>query len=134
MSSDIIFQLQKAIYGLLRADVTLTGLITGIYEYVPQRTAFPYLVLNEITAANWSTKTSNGAACNVSLKAYCRDMQDSVLLQIISLASDDVRSANLTLTGHRITSITFQDMDMKRMSDGITYMATAKFKILSEET
>jgi hypothetical protein len=134
MTSDVIFQLQKAVYGVLAADSTLTGLVTGIYEYVPQGTGYPYLVVNEITAADWSTKTSKGASCNLLLKAYSRDMQDAVLLQIMSRATDLVRAATLTMTGHSVTNITFRDMDVKRMADGITYEATAGFKILTEES
>ncbi len=133
MSSDVIFQLQKAVYGVLSADSTLTAMVTGIYEYVPQGTGFPYLVVNEITAADWSTKTSNGASCSLTLKAYSRDMQDTALLGIISRATDTLRGATIIMTGHTITNLTFQNIEIKRMADGVTYEAAVKFKALTEE-
>jgi len=72
MTSDVIFQLQKSVYTALTGDSTLTAMVTGIYEYVPQGTGFPYLVVNEITAADWSTKTSNGASCRKSAGSRSR--------------------------------------------------------------
>jgi len=134
MTSDVIFQLQKAVYGVLTADSTLTEMVTGIYEYVPQGTGFPYLVVNEITAADWSTKTSSGASCNLTLKAYSRDMQDAVLLGIISRATDVLRGTAITMTGHTLINLTLQNMEVKRLADGVTYEAVVKFKALTEET
>lgn len=38
---------QEAIYGVLSGDATLGALITGVFDHVPEGTAYPYVVIGE---------------------------------------------------------------------------------------
>lgn len=40
-------EIQAAVYALLSADATLDALITGVFDEVPEGTAYPYVVIGE---------------------------------------------------------------------------------------
>jgi hypothetical protein len=39
--------IQQAVYDLLTGDTTLTGLVVGVFDEVPEGTAYPYVTLGE---------------------------------------------------------------------------------------
>lgn len=39
--------IQEAVYDVLSADATLAALITGVFDEVPEGTAYPYVVIGE---------------------------------------------------------------------------------------
>jgi hypothetical protein len=41
--------IQKAMLAALKADEVLQGLVTGAYDYVPERAVYPYIVIGEAT-------------------------------------------------------------------------------------
>lgn len=38
---------QAAVYARLTGDATLTGMISGVYDYVPENAAYPFVVIGE---------------------------------------------------------------------------------------
>ena len=48
MTMDSMWELQKAIYAQLNGDSALGGLVTGIYDYVPEGSNSPYVVIGDM--------------------------------------------------------------------------------------
>lgn len=46
---------QTAVYARLTGDATLTGMISGVYDFVPEDVAYPFVVIGEAleTPDNW---------------------------------------------------------------------------------
>ncbi len=47
MSSLALMEVQKALYSKLDGDGVLMGMVTGVYDVVPQKTALPYVVIGD---------------------------------------------------------------------------------------
>ena len=47
MSSLALMEVQKALYSKLDGDGVLMGMVTGVYDAVPQKTALPYVVIGD---------------------------------------------------------------------------------------
>ena len=55
--SDHSLELQKSIFNALDGDSTLQNLVTDVYDFVPENTAFPYVKVGEETSLDNGTKT-----------------------------------------------------------------------------
>lgn len=64
--------LQAAIYTRLSADAALTALIgsSQVYDFVPEGTAPPYVLIGDDTAIDWGTKTANGWETTVTIHVW----------------------------------------------------------------
>lgn len=47
MSSLALMEVQKALYSKLDGDGVLMGMVSGVYDVVPQKTALPYVVIGD---------------------------------------------------------------------------------------
>ena len=58
--SDHSLALQKTVFDALDGDSTLQSLVTDVFDFVPENTAFPYVKIGEETAVDNGTKTLQG--------------------------------------------------------------------------
>ena len=58
--SDHSLALQKTIFDTLDGDSTLQSLVTDVFDFVPESTAFPYVKVGEETSVDNGTKTLQG--------------------------------------------------------------------------
>jgi len=58
MSFNVSRELQKFIYGELSGDVTLMGMVTGIFDFVPQSQAYPFVHIGDTSLSKTTTKGS----------------------------------------------------------------------------
>lgn len=59
--------LQAALYARLTAQLAVP-----VYDFVPQGSAFPYVVLGEDTAIPWDTKTADGQEFTCTLHVWAK--------------------------------------------------------------
>lgn len=70
--SDTYLSLMKGIIAALKADATVSGLVsTRVYSDVPQDETFPYIVV-EIDSEDYSSKTFSGMGHEVRTHIYSR--------------------------------------------------------------
>ncbi|WP_053997881.1 DUF3168 domain-containing protein [Ahrensia marina] len=64
--------LQKALFDLLSQDPALTGLLGDerVHDAVPKNRKFPFLVIGDLTANDWSTSDYLGQAFIVTLRVW----------------------------------------------------------------
>jgi hypothetical protein len=122
-------QIQKAVYTVLK-----NALSEPVYDHVPQKTAYPYVVVGDDTVVPWDTDDSLGTEATVTVHAWSQyrgRAEVKELLQKIYLAlhRQDVAVEN----AHTIESIAeFQQTIVE--SDGLTRHGIIRFRITVDET
>ena len=65
-------EIQLALYTALTGDATLMALITAVYDDVPMKTAYPYVVIGDCTWLYWDTDTTTGGEATCTLHTWSR--------------------------------------------------------------
>ena len=70
--SDHSLGLQKTIFDALDGDSTLQSLVTDVFDFVPENTAFPYVKIGEETSVDNGTKTLQGNEHTLVIHTFSR--------------------------------------------------------------
>ena len=131
MSSDASWPLQKAVYDRLVTDPVLSGLITGVYDHVPQSARYPYISLGGSNVTDWSTKTFKGQDHRFELHIWSSKpghKEIKLLQEAVKNALDDVE---LVLDGHDLVLLRFEFGQLLFEQSGPLYHAVNRFRALT---
>ena len=128
------WDLQKAAYAALAADAPLAGLIgaDAIYDHVPQRAAFPYVVIDQTRINDWSTGTERGSEHLLTLHVWSRYEGKRETYAIADAIRAVFEDTDLPLDDNRLINLTHQYSDLKRDPDGETYHGVLRFRAVTE--
>jgi hypothetical protein len=126
------FELQKSIYQTLSGDAALSAMITGVYDRVPQNTAFPYITIGETTGRDWSSRTTTGMNLVVTLHVFSRAGGRQEALQIMERIHALLHEGDLEMTDQVLIMMRFEMSDVLLEQDGFTYQGVIRFQALTE--
>ena len=133
MTANCNFELQKALYVLLTGDGELMGQISGVFNHVPQDTAFPYVIIEKMVSQDHSTMTSTAEEIAVTLSVFSRTRGSKEALTIMARVKALLHQASLSLTGCALIYLRFDSSDIAQVEEGLTWQATITFNALIEE-
>ena len=120
--------LQEAIYQALTNDATLAAQITGVFDRVPQGTAFPYVTIGEFAGSDLSTKTTSGMRYELTTRVWSRQGGRAEAASIMERIHTLLHNAPLTVTGQTLVSMRFWGSAIILQNDGWTYQGIMKFR------
>ena len=127
--------LQSAVFAALTADATLQSLIdTRLYDAVPLNPTFPYVVLGDGKETNADTATDEGSEHEFTVTVWSQGGGHQESKSIADAVRFRLNNATLSLDGHALVDLRFQDCEYARESDGQTYSATLSFRAVTEPT
>jgi hypothetical protein len=127
--------LQRAVFAGLTADATLQSLIdTRLYDAVPLNPTFPYVVLGDGKETNADTATEEGSEHQFNVTVWSQGGGHQESKSIANAVRFRLNNATLSLDGHALVDLRFQDCEYARESDGQTYSATLSFRAVTEPT
>jgi hypothetical protein len=128
------WDLQKAVYTALAADGPLLALLGGahIHDAVPQRPAFPYVVIGEAQIRDWSTGTETGSEHMLMLHVWSRYGGKREAHEIADTVRAVLDGALLGLEGNRLVNLRHQYSELKRDEDGETQHGVLRFRAVTE--
>ncbi len=129
-----IWELQRAVYQRLAADISLQGEIGNparIYDDAPPGATFPYLILGETRATDWKG-VDGGFVHDLKLYAFSRYAGRREIKRIMGAVYDALHEATLTLSDHKLINIRFIFGDVIRRQDGETYQGVARFRAVTQ--
>jgi hypothetical protein len=127
--------LQSAVFAALTADATLQSLIdTRLYDAVPLNPTFPYVVLGDGKETNFDTATDEGSEHQFNVTVWSQGGGHQESKSIANAVRFRLNNATLSLDGHALVDLRFQDCEYARESDGQTYSATLSFRAVTEPT
>jgi hypothetical protein len=127
--------LQTALFAALAADAPVQAALGDpprLYDSVPRAPVFPYATLGGATETDWSTKTEAGSEHRFTLTVWSRAPGHKESKDIAATLIDALDSASLTLDGHTLVSLRFEDATHTRETDGITTRATLRYRAVTE--
>ena len=139
MTSDALFAVQTAIVAKLKATDALTALLAkqddrlGVYDFVDSRTAFPYVVVADVTATPFDTKTERGCQQVVQIHTWDRTHRGfKIVKQIMAEIASALDRASLSISGHDLIDIRETFSTVLRDPDGLTEHGVQHFTVTTE--
>lgn len=126
------YALQKALHSLLTSDSELSGLISGVFDFVPAKTAYPYVTLGDMRSVDESTATSTLVRLNLTLHVYSRERGRKEAHEIMQLVYELLHDAQPVTEECRIVSLRYQSSQIELLRDGLTYHGRVVFSCFIE--
>lgn len=133
MTVDCVWELQKAVFQALDNDSSLSALVTGVYNHVPQDTVYPYIKISSVEAVDWSTKTTSGIKSQLFLDVFSQSRGTKQTLDIIVEIKRVLDGVILSMTGCTMVSSKYTKTDVLQMSDGLTWQGRIGFSFLVQK-
>lgn len=133
MSADSRWQVQKAAYAALSGNAPLIAAVSGVFDFVPQASNFPYVVVSDAGARDWSTKTGSGAEVDLEITVASRGRGRKEGLDIMEKVYDLLHGQTLSLTGHSMINCRFVSGRTLVEEDGLTYRGVMRFRVVTEK-
>ena len=125
--SDHSLGLQKTVFDALDGDSTLQSLVTDVFDFVPENTAFPYVKVGEETAVDNGTKTLQGNEHTLVIHTFSRYRGSKEIKEIMSLVYDVLHESSLTISG-AMNNMRFEFSDIIKEPDGLTTHGVQRFR------
>lgn len=130
---NMVLQLQKAVYTRLSGDSTLQGMLSGVFDFVPQEAEYPYATIGNVKAKDWSTISTAGIEAVLELEVFSRERGRKEALTILQRIRTLLHRANLSVTGHTLVDIAFVESEVEQQKDGLTFRGSITFKAHVQE-
>ena len=126
--SDHSVNLQKAIFDKLDQDGTLQGLVTDVYDFVPESTAFPYVKIGVGSSVDNGTKTLQGNEHTLVIHTFSRYRGSKETKEIMSRIYALLHESSLSVTGASLVNLRFEFSDVIKENDGLTTHGLQRFR------
>ena len=133
MSAQILLPLQTALFELLDGDAALGALVNGVFDFVPQSTAYPYVTIGDASSEDWSTASSSGADTRFTIQVFGRGGGRKQVLTIMARLHTLLDGVSLSLSGHHCVRCRHEASRIEQQADGLTYIGQTQFHLLSEQ-
>lgn len=120
--------LQKGIFDALDGDASLSALIEGVYDDVPEGSALPYVVIGEDTAVNIGTKGLDGLEHTVTIHCWSQYRGRKEVKEIMEAVYNVLHDEALSLTGSTLVNIKHEFAQTIVENDGITRHGIMRFR------
>jgi hypothetical protein len=122
--------LQKAVYGALN---TFTS--APVFDHVPQKTIYPYIVIGEDNFNDWSTDDKDGFEATVNIHVWDRPENNSgergkaITKQIQGEIYGILNRSNFPIGNYGNIGMSYEHSDCFMDADGITYHGVQRFRV-----
>lgn len=130
----ITAQLQADLWGLLEGDSTLSALITGVFDEVPENQAFPYVTLGEVNETPRDTFPKKGRVATPLFTIFSQAKGFKEALTIANQIDVLVNRFPFTYAGYSHVSSMFTSLSATRLPDGLTRKVDIRYNVFAEET
>lgn len=132
-------ELRAALIAAIAADAgvqaTAMGAVPRVLNRVPQKTPFPFIVIDTSSARPWDTTTERGAEIDVELRLmgeYEGDLQGEAIFWAINQLLRDW--APQSFANHRLVNFVLAFQDVRSEEDGRRYFGLQRWRAVTEET
>ena len=127
--SDYASALQQTVFNALDQSSTLQNLVTDVYDFVPESTAFPYVKIGEQTMVDNGTKDKKGSDFTIEVHTFSRYRGSVEIKNIMSVVYDILHESSLSVSGASLINMRFEVSDIIKENDGLTTHGVQRFRV-----
>lgn len=130
--SDGRLLLQKAIYSRLTSDAPLMAKLTGVFDFIPDNQAYPFIQIGEVDFSPFDTQTFDGFEGMVTINLWHRSGSRgrAALHDIQNDVYNLLHKWIPSISGYTVVSMRFDFSNIIVDPDAVTYHGVQRFKIL----
>ena len=132
MNADVIWPTHLAIYNRLTADPALNDDITGVYDHVPEGTAFPYITIGDVTVTPAGAHDRFGARSTVTLHAWSTFLGRQEITTLVGHLMRLFDHQPLSIDGHATVVVAHEQTVTLRETDPDIRHAAVRFSLTTE--
>ena len=127
--SNYASELQQTVFNALDQSSTLQNLVTDVYDFVPESTAFPYVKIGEQTMVDNGTKDKKGSDFTIEVHTFSRYRGSVEIKNIMSVVYDILHESSLSVSGASLVNMRFEFSDIIKENDGLTTHGLQRFRV-----
>ena len=127
--SDYASALQQTVFNALDQSSTLQNLVTDVYDFVPESTAFPYVKIGEQTMVDNGTKDKKESDFTIEVHTFSRYRGSVEIKNIMSVVYDILHESSLSVSGASLVNMRFEFSDIIKENDGLTTHGVQRFRV-----
>lgn len=121
MANGVEYELQSAVITRLKADATVTALISGrIYDTVPQGVVFPYVTIGPVDSVTDDADCITGFEVAQQIDCWSRAVGFPEVKKIVDAVRAALHDYNLPLATHALAFFEHRNTRIVRDPDGLT--------------
>jgi len=125
--------IQKAVYDVLAGDATLGGLVSGVFDEVPEGTAYPYVVIGEALEVPAGSHDRFGRETVLTLHVWTDTRGFSRATQITSRIVALLDHQPLTIAGHHHVATRYEFAQQLRDTEPHLRHVPIRFRVITEQ-
>ncbi len=133
MSTSAEGALKAAVYTALTGSAGLMAVVTGVFDFVPEGQAAPYVEIGEVVSVPFDTKNSDGQEHTITLHAWSEYQGYKQAQDILALMYEALHNQPITVTGHQLILCQFDFSTVLKDPDGVTHHGVMRFRALTED-
>ncbi len=131
------FELQKSVFTVLNsANITdaAGSAITGVFDDVPEGTAYPYIVVGEESSNNVSTKSLDMHEHTLTIHTWSQYRGLKEIKVIMKQIYDNLNDVSLNVTGGQAVNMKQEFLTTLVDADGITRHGIMRFRAVVSDS
>tara|TARA_B100000963_G_C22138692_1_gene456528 strand:- start:85 stop:495 length:411 start_codon:yes stop_codon:yes gene_type:complete len=131
------FELQKSVFGVLNsANITdaAGSAITGVFDDVPEGTAYPYIVVGEESSNNISTKSLDMHEHTLTIHTWSQYRGLKEIKVIMKQIYDNLNDVSLSVSGGQAVNMKQEFLTTLVDADGITRHGIMRFRAVVSDS
>lgn len=121
------FAVQDAVHATLTENAALMGDVTGVYDFVPTNTEYPYVVLGDARVTDISTVELSLSRTELEVHIYSRSRGRKETSDIMAQVHGVLHDSDPSMVGYSMVSLRCSGSDVSRERDGLTYHGRLRF-------
>lgn len=133
MSTLALKALQQALYSKLSGDGVLMGMVTGLYDVVPQRTTAPFVVLGDGSAQGEEASGVAVTRCSLTVHVWTEAVGRKAALIIMDRIYGLLHEATLTISGYQLVLMRGEKASTQLADEGAYLHGQLGFTVMLAE-
>lgn len=113
-------QMKKAVRNALLSHSSISGIVSGVYDAVPDKTDYPFISISMVDESDWSSVARNGMRVEFKLNVYTRHNGTKQCLELAEYIYAALHHESLSLDVDELVSMRFMESSTRILDDGRT--------------